>query len=127
MIGYVMVGTNNIEKAVAFYDELLSVIGAKRYMESDRFVAWAVEPGQPSLCVSVPFDDNVATVGNGSMVALVVDSTDKVDALYKKALELGGTDEGPAGPRDMPGFYAGYFRDLDGNKLNVFNFVPPQQ
>jgi predicted lactoylglutathione lyase len=54
------------------------------------------------------------------MVALVVDSPAKVDALYNKAIALGGTDEGPAGPRGDSGFYAGYFRDLDGNKLNVF-------
>lgn len=53
------------------------------------------------------------------MVALAVDSPEKVDRLYKKALELGATCEGPAGPRGE-GFYAGYFRDPDGNKLNAF-------
>jgi predicted lactoylglutathione lyase len=72
--------------------------------------------------VTYPYDGNAATVGNGVMVALAVDSTDKVDRVYKKAIELGGQDEGPAGPREMDGFYAGYFRDLDGNKLNVFCF-----
>ncbi len=69
-----------------------------------------------------PFDGNPATVGNGVMVALLVDSPAKVDALYKKALELGATDEGAAGPRGIPGFYAGYFRDPDGNKLNFYCF-----
>ncbi len=119
MIGYVTLGTQNLARAAAFYDALLGTIGASRYMESDRFIAWAVSPTTPSLAVALPFDGNAATVGNGTMVALVVDSRAKVDALHKKALELGGTDEGPAGPRG-DGFYAGYFRDLDGNKLNAF-------
>lgn len=119
MIGYVTLGTNNLPRAAAFYDALLGSIGAKRWMESDKFIAWAVSPTQPSLGLTTPHNGQSASVGNGVMVALVVDSHAKVDALYKKALELGGTDEGPAGPRGE-GFYAGYFRDLDGNKLNAF-------
>jgi predicted lactoylglutathione lyase len=71
------------------------------------------------LCIMKPFDGRPATVGNGVMAGIAVDSRDKVDRVYKKALELGGTDEGPAGPRGE-GFYAGYFRDLDGNKLDVY-------
>ena len=119
MIGYVTLGTNDMARAASFYDQLLGVIGAKRMMESDRFVAWGVSPTQPSLGVIKPFDCNAATVGNGSMISLVVDSHKKVDMLHKKARELGGKDEGAAGPRGA-GFYSGYFRDLDGNKLNVF-------
>ena len=120
MIGYVTVGTNDLKKAVAFYDALFDVIGAKRFMEMpDRFVAWAVDPAAPGFAVTKPFDGKRATVGNGMMVAIAVDSRDKVHALYDKALKLGGTDEGPPGPR-MDNFYAGYFRDLDGNKLNAF-------
>ncbi len=119
MIGYVTVGTNDLPRAAAFYDALLATIGAKRFMESERFVAWAVSPTQPSLGVILPYDKQAATVGNGTMVALAVDSKDKVDAVYAKAIALGARDEGPAGPRGE-GFYAGYFRDLDGNKLNVF-------
>ncbi len=119
MIGYVTVGTNNLERAAAFYDALLAEIGAKRWMESEQFVAWAVAPDKPSLGVIKPHDKRPATWGNGTMVALVVDSREKVDRLYQKAIELGAMDEGAAGPRG-DGFYAGYFRDLDGNKLNVF-------
>jgi catechol 2,3-dioxygenase-like lactoylglutathione lyase family enzyme len=119
MIGYVTVGTNDMPRAAAFYDALLATLGAKRFMEGDRFIAWAVSPMQPSLGIIKPYDGNPATVGNGVMVALVVDSKEKVDALYNKAIELGAKDEGPAGPRG-DNFYAGYFRDLDGNKLNVF-------
>ena len=119
MIGYVTLGTNDLQKAVAFYDVLLAEVGAARFMQEETFVAWAVAADQPALSVCKPYDGNAATVGNGNMVALLVDSTDKVDAVYAKAIELGGTDEGPPGKR-MDGFYAAYFRDLDGNKLNAF-------
>jgi catechol 2,3-dioxygenase-like lactoylglutathione lyase family enzyme len=124
MIGYALFGTNDLPRAAAFYDALLAEIGATRFMESDRFIAWAVNPEAPSLGVCLPFDGKPATVGNGTMMALALDSNEKVDRLYAKALALGGTDEGPAGPRGLAGFYAGYFRDLDGNKLNVFCYTP---
>lgn len=120
MIGYVTLGTNNFDAAASFYDALLAEIGAKRFMESDQFIAWAVSPTQPSLGIIKPYDGKAACVGNGVMVSLVVDSPEKVDLMHKKALALGGKDEGAAGPRGTSGFYAGYFRDLDGNKLNVF-------
>lgn len=121
MIGYVTLGTNDLDRAVAFYDALLAELGATRFMEHEgTFVAWAVTPDQPGLAVTRPFDGNPATVGNGCMTALAADARDTVDRVHAKALELGGQDEGPVGPRD-DGFYAGYFRDLDGNKLNVFH------
>ena len=119
MVGYVTLGTNDIERAAKFYDELLGTIGAGRFMESETFIAWATSSGAPAISVIKPHDGNEATVGNGVMVAIALDSKEKVDALYNKAIELGGTDEGPAGPRGDT-FYAGYFRDLDGNKLNAF-------
>ncbi|WP_299084056.1 VOC family protein [uncultured Paraglaciecola sp.] len=119
MIGYVTLGTNDIQASAKFYDELLAEIGAKRFMEADTFIAWATAPDQPSVAISKPFDGNVASVGNGVMVALLAENSQQVDALHAKALELGATNEGAAGPRGE-GFYAGYFRDLDGNKLNFF-------
>jgi catechol 2,3-dioxygenase-like lactoylglutathione lyase family enzyme len=119
MIGYVTLGTNDLPRAAAFYDALLAELGAKRVWESDRGIGWGTAEDQPGLGVMKPFDGNAATVGNGVMVALAVDSRDKVARVHRKALELGGRDEGPVGPRG-DGFYAGYFRDLDGNKLNVF-------
>ncbi len=120
MIGYVTLGTNKYDEAAAFYDALLGDIGASRVMEADNFIAWGVGPKSPALSIIKPADGNEACIGNGVMVALAMDSTDKVDAFYAKALELGGTDEGAPGPRGDGGFYAGYFRDLDGNKLNAF-------
>src|SRR5580698_9332078 len=119
MIGYVTLGTNDLPRAAAFYDALLAEIGAKRMMENEQFVAWSVTPSSPGLGITKPFDKKAASVGNGVMVALAVDSKVKVDALHRKALQLGGADEGAPGPRGE-GFYAGYFRDLDGNKLNFF-------
>lgn len=121
MIGYVTLGTNDLARAAQFYDALLAEIGAKRAMQGDRFISWSTGPHSPSLGVIKPYDGKAATVGNGTMVALVVDSQAKVDALYKKAIELGGKDEGAPGLR-FGTFYAAYFRDLDGNKLDVFHF-----
>ena len=119
MIGYVTLGTNDLKRAAAFYDALLGAMGAKRIMDYERFILWGSSPTTPMLGVILPHDGKPATVGNGVMVALPVQSQEQVDQLYKKALDLGGTDEGPAGPRGST-FYAGYFRDLDGNKLNFF-------
>ncbi|MGO9935068.1 MAG: VOC family protein, partial [Steroidobacteraceae bacterium] len=94
MIGYVTLGTNSLPRAAAFYDALLGEIGAKRMMENEQFVAWSVRPDLPGLGITKPYDKKAATVGNGVMVALAVDSSAKVDALHRKALELGATDEG---------------------------------
>ena len=121
MIGYVMVGTNKFDESAAFYDALLGTLGASRMMETDAFIAWSASPGSPAISICKPADGNPATVGNGVMLAIPVDSKEKVDALYAKAIELGATDEGAPGPRSDT-FYAGYFRDLDGNKLNAFFF-----
>ena len=119
MINYVTLGTNKFEEAAAFYDALLGDIGASRVMEADTFIAWGVNPESAMLSIIMPADGNAATVGNGVMVAIGMDSTDKVDAFHARALELGGTNEGAPGQR-FEGFYAAYFRDLDGNKLNAF-------
>ena len=119
MIGYITLGTNDLPRAAAFYDALLAEVGAKRLMDFGRGIAWGVAMDKASLGVMKPFDGQPATVGNGVMVALVVRSREQVDRVHAKALALGGKDEGPVGPRGE-GFYAGYFRDLDGNKLNVF-------
>ena len=120
MIGYVTLGTNNFEKAMRFYDELMTTLGESRLWHTDSMAAWGLSRDVPSLCIATPFDENPATIGNGVMVALKVDSSDQVDAVYAKAMELGATDEGAPGARGTNGFYAGYFRDLDGNKLNVY-------
>ncbi len=118
MIGYVTVGTNDMTRAAAFYDALLAEFGAKRGWESERYLAWNFTNGQMLLIIK-PIDGREATVGNGMMVSLGATSAAHVDAVYARAIALGAQDEGPAGPRG-DNFYAGYFRDLDGNKLAVY-------
>jgi len=119
MIGYVTLGTNDLARGAKFYDALLALLGAKRFMENDRLIAWTAASDRPGIGLSLPFDGKPASIGNGMMVALVVDSRALVDKLYQTAIALGGSDEGAPGERGQ-GFYAGYFRDLDGNKLNAF-------
>jgi catechol 2,3-dioxygenase-like lactoylglutathione lyase family enzyme len=122
MIGYVTIGTNDLARAAKFYDALLAEVGGKRTLESDRFVSWSAGAAGPGLGVIKPFDGKAATPGNGAMVAIACESQDKVKALYDKAMKLGAKDEGPPGLR-WGTFYAAYFRDPDGNKLNFFHFT----
>lgn len=119
MIGYITLGTNDIARAATFYDPLLAMVGAKRQMDFGTFIAWGTSMEAPMLSVIKPYDGKAATVGNGVMVALRAASKEQVNALHTKALALGGKDEGAPGPRG-DGFYAAYFRDLDGNKVNAF-------
>lgn len=118
MLAYATLGTTDLARAAAFYDEVLAELGAKRFMEEpDHFIAWGNSQEGAGLGITYPFDKNAATVGNGVMVALNAMSREQVDRVYAKALTLGGTGEGAPGQRS-PEFYAAYFRDLDGNKLN---------
>ena len=119
MIGYVTLGTNNMDELSGFYDSLLSICGASRIMDMGTFVLWGTSMEASSLALAKPYDGNAATVGNGVMVAIRAESKEQVDEIYNKAIELGGSDEGGPGPRG-DGFYAGYFRDPEGNKLNAF-------
>ena len=119
MIGYTCVGTNDLEKAVHFYGELLSLLNAKPFFKSERGVGWGVAADKPMFSVMKPFDGQPASVGNGSMVAIAAADPAQVKALHEKALSLGAKDEGAPGPRGGQ-FYGAYFRDLDGNKLAVF-------
>lgn len=128
MIGYALVGTNDLPKALAFFDALFDSVGVKRLWDmGDRGASWGSSWGKPSLGVCTPYDGQPATAGNGTMVALVVDSRAKVDAMHARALALGGRDEGAPGVRGEEGdnaFYGAYFRDLDGNKFCVFRMGP---
>ena len=117
MISYVTIGTNDLERGAKFYDAVLGELGASRAFETETFIAWAVKPGEPMVSLNKPFDGNPATVGNGMMVALSAPSPEIVDAVHKKALELGAKDEGAPGPRGSGENRYGYFRDPDGNKL----------
>ena len=119
MIGYVTLGTNDLQRAAKFYDAIAGELETRRMMEFDTFIAWGKPGGGAGIGLTKPFDGNAASVGNGVMVALEAKDEAQVQRLYDIALANGGTCEGPPGPRGE-GFYAGYFRDPDGNKLNAF-------
>ena len=119
MIGYVTLGTNDLARAAKFYDALAAEMGTGRMMDFDSFIAWGTPGGGAGVAATKPFDGNPATVGNGVMVALEARDEAQVQRLHAIALANGGSDEGAPGPRGE-GFYAGYFRDPDGNKLNAF-------
>ena len=87
MIGYITLGTNDMQRAAAFYDVLLGMFNAKRTMEMETFIAWGDSPTTTMLSVIKPYDKKAATIGNGVMVAFACDSKAKVDAVYKKALD----------------------------------------
>ena len=120
MIGYVTVGTNDLPRAAKFYDAIAAEMGTARMMEFDSFIAWGTPGGSAGIAATAPFDGQAATVGNGVMVALEAADQAQVGRLHAIALEQGGSDEGAPGPRGEGGFYAGYFRDPDGNKLAAF-------
>ena len=124
MIGYVTLGTNDLERAARFYDAIATEMGVARMMDFPTFIAWGAPGGAAGIGLTKPFDGQPASVGNGVMVALEAKDEAQVKRLYDIALANGGSDEGAPGPRG-PGFYAGYFRDPDGNKLNAFLMSAP--
>ena len=120
MIGYVTVGTNDLKKASAFYDRICGELGMGRFMENERLIAWGGPGRGAGFGVALPYDGKPMTIGNGVMAAFSAKDKEQVDRVHQLALSLGGTCEGPPRPRGTGGFYAAYFRDPDGNKLNAF-------
>lgn len=124
MIGYISVGTNDLARSSAYYDSLLGMLGASRIMEMQDFIVWGTDEGVSNFSVHSPENGAAATVGNGMMIALSGKDPKQVAAVHAKAIELGGEDCGAPGPRHGDsGFFAGYFRDLDGNKINLHCMV----
>ncbi|WP_225009820.1 VOC family protein [Novosphingobium percolationis] len=120
MIGYVTLGTSDLARGAAFYDAIAAEMGVGRMMEWDGAIAWGAPGGGAGIGLTKPFDGNPASVGSGVMVAFEAKDKEQVDRLHAIALAHGGTCEGAPGPRGDGGFYAAYFRDPDGNKLNAF-------
>ena len=125
MIGYVTLGSQDLERSAKFYDPIAAEMGVGRMMEFPTFIAWGDANGAPGIAATKPYDGNAPSVGNGVMVALECKDRDQVKRLHELALANGGSDEGEPGPRGEPDengmvFYAAYFRDPDGNKLNAF-------
>ncbi|MET0137677.1 MAG: VOC family protein [Sphingobium sp.] len=124
MIGYVTVGTNDLARAAQFYDGLLDHVGEKRLIDTAGLVGWGKSWEQPIFAVATTTDGSPATPGHGAVVALVQGSRKAVDRLHAKALGLGAVDDGAPASRGEEGdqiFYAGYVRDLDGNRLCLFH------
>lgn len=120
MLGYCTIGVSDMDRALQYYDALLGELGARQLMGMDRIKMYGTAPDAPMLAVCIPYNEEPHNPGNGNMVAIPGGSREGVDRLYAKALELGGTDEGPPGER-MPAFYGAYVRDLDGNKFCFFD------
>jgi catechol 2,3-dioxygenase-like lactoylglutathione lyase family enzyme len=118
-MGYGTVGSNDLQRAMAFYDALLGSAGITKIFDHPSGGRIYGKDGNLIFGVLGPYDKKPATVGNGSMLALRFDSTEAVDKFHAKALSLGGTDEGAPGERG-PKMYFSYFRDLDGNKLCAY-------
>ena len=118
MIGYVTLGTNDLPRAAAFYDAICAELGARRFVDTESCISWG-NPGSVGIMITKPYDGNAASVGNGVMVAFAARDKAQVDRIHQLAMALGAQDEGPPGRRGEV-FYAGYFRDPDGNKLNAF-------
>lgn len=126
MIGYITLGSNDLATAGKFYDALFKIIGAKRTMDFDTYIAWSDDPAATSFSIIKPFNKKKATGGNGTMISLAAKNPAQVKKIYDKAIALGGKDEGAPGPRSDT-FYGAYFRDLDGNKLSAFCITVPKK
>ena len=123
MIGYVMVGTNNLDQSVKFYDELLEILNLER-TEKDNVCAGYSQKGgdgKVEFYVTKPVNKEKATIGNGSQISFITNSRSIVDKFHEIGLKLGGTSEGSGGERpEGSGVYYSYIRDLDGNKICAF-------
>ncbi|MBI3440170.1 MAG: VOC family protein [Proteobacteria bacterium] len=117
-VGYICLGTNDFDRACAFWDALVPELGGKKLFPTPHGVMYRLGAG-PMIMITRPYDEQPAACGNGNMLAINVDSEADVARIYQKALSLGATSEGEPGPRGQFGEF-GYFRDLDGNKIAVF-------
>lgn len=120
MFSHVTAGTNDIERARAFYDAVLGTLGYVRRWNFPASSGYAAKDGtRPQYWILKPFDENPARSGNGAMPGFLAPDRAAVDAFYRAALAHGGRDEGPPGlrPHYHPHYYGAYVRDPDGNKL----------
>jgi len=122
MIGYVTVGVSDMERAKAFYSELLKDMGASVLVDMERIAFIGKSMQEPMVAVCLPYDEQPNHPGNGNMLAISAGTKETVDALYKKAIELGASCEGEPGQRIPDMFYGAYVRDQDGNKMTFFVF-----
>jgi predicted lactoylglutathione lyase len=122
MIGYATIGVSDMERAKAFYTELLGDMGASVLVDMDRIAFIGKSMNEPMLGVCIPYNEEPNDCGNGNMVAINAGSKENVDALHAKAIELGATCDGAPGQRIPDMFYGAYIRDADKNKIAFFVF-----
>lgn len=123
-LAHVTFGATDLDRGARFYDAVMAEYGGSRAFERDTAIGWAFPDGGPSIGICLPFDGNAANFGNGTMFAVMAKDEDQVRRVHAAALASGGSCEGPPGQR-ANGFYAAYYRDPDGNKMNTFCI--PQQ
>ena len=115
-MSYTVLGTNKMEAAVKFYNALFENTEPNQVLETPRMTYWQFESF--AFAIAIPFDEEPATHGNGTMIGFDAGSHEEVTRLYKKALTLGGTSEGE--PNQKGPIFSGYVRDLDNNKICFF-------
>ncbi len=120
---HITLGTNNLEKARSFYDNVLAPLGLKRVMDMDHGSMYGVDA--PEFFILNPADGNPATVGNGLTIGFRAPNRAAIDEFHKQGLAAGGKDAGAPGPRSFaPNAYAAYLRDLDGHKIVASCMTP---
>lgn len=117
-LAHVTFGTTDLARGAKFFDAIMAEFGGKRMMETEKAIGWSFPEGGTSIGITLPYDGQPATRGNGTMFAIMAQDEDQVRRVHAAALANGGSCEGPPGMRDH-GFYAAYFRDPDGNKMNA--------
>lgn len=119
ILSHVSIGTNDLERALVFYDAIMATLGASRQFEHPEAVAYG--RAFPEFWVSTPLDDGMASQGNGTHFAFFAHDREQVDAFHAAAIEQGATDEGAPGPRPEYGapYYGCFVRDPDGHKIEA--------
>lgn len=123
MLAQLNLGTNNLERAEAFFTDFLKLVDGEKLFKTEKAVIYSTGEGGARLSINKPHNGEAATVGNGTMATLFTSGKEQVDQLYTKAITLGGSCDGAPGDRMGGVIYAAYFRDLDGNKFGLI-YIP---